>query len=389
MTAPLSFKHYGRGALKIMMPRVISRTPRREWIIHPSFLIFLLSVITIVFLNRTVFNKSLYKVTRTTIILPHMEKAPEPTVPKSLPLIKVLKTAAAKSIETNKKELDKVLPPKAETPRPVENRIVPRKIEALKPLEHAIEARVTASSQPLPKMISQKAIAPNAITAKPLVERDIPARNMPIPNRISPAISPKVNGAPLAPAPGPRTIASAPPSFQPMPAIKGKRVTATSSGEDMAMPPSSSIPSGRGPKPELTQWSGKRPTPKGDGSATGTSPSAVPLPINTRRSVTPVADSSPLAHLAPARGSSSVEEFVVINSKALGSSERVKNLKRDILKKAQNMNPGRSPYTYKVKGYTCTLVIEGGSGKNKVIIDFSPADAPFEVVSALERILPR
>jgi hypothetical protein len=118
------------------------------------------------------------------------------------------------------------------------------------------------------------------------------------------------------------------------------------------------------------------------------------------RSETPMADlpaapqrakptpAPPPAVKIPSKSKSSMDDLVIINSSVLGSSDRVKNLKRDIQRKATNMNPDESPYTYTVKGYTCTLTIEKGP-KTKVFIDFSPPDAPFDVVSALERILPR
>lgn len=390
MTDSLGFRHYGRGSLKIIMPRVYARSPRKEWIINPSLVIFLVSIITILIVNRTLLDKNLYKIQRTTIVLPHIERTPEPTVPKQLSLIKVLKKAAEKSLESPKKTvMEKPVPEKIEEPKPMDKPIPQKKIEALKPLDNKIEAKVIDTIKPLAKAIPEKTILPKDMMAKPIVARDIPTRNMPVPNRIAPSISPKVNAVPSAsPAPAPKAMATRS-EFSAMPEIK-RSVTASSSGERMSVPPPvNRVPSGNAAKPELTQWdSAKLPVKTGGGGSSGSLTSSFPAAIPKKTIAAPSAP-PPIKYVAPSRGGETAEELVIIKSKALGSSERVKNLKELILKKAQNMSSTHSPYTYKVKGYTCTLVIQEGAGKNKIIIDFSPSDAPFDVVSELERILPR
>lgn len=385
MTAPIDLKQYGRGSFKIIMPRVYSRTPRKEWIINPSLLIFLISITVIFIINHTLLDKNLYKKTRTTVILPHSERVPEPTVPKSLPLLKVLKNAAKKSIEPKKIELEKMLPEKIEEPKPVDKPIPEKKIDALKPIENRIEAKVIDPIQPLPKAIAVKSIIPKDMIAKPLVAREIQPRNIPINNRIAPSISPKVNSIPVAaPAPAPRALPSGS-SFNAMPEIK-RNVTVSPSGERMAAPPVSSIPASKGPKPELTQYESYRPPVRSGSSSSGVS-SSPPVAAIPKRSIPSAPVSTPFRNLTPSRSSETVVEELVINSKALGSSDRVKVLKQDIMKKARKLSAANSPYIYKVKGYTCKLTIEQDSVSKKVTIDFTPADAPFEVVSALERTI--
>jgi len=380
MTAPIDLKQYGRGSFKIIMPRVYSRTPRKEWIINPSLLIFLISITVIFIINHTLLDKNLYKKTRTTVILPHSERVPEPTVPKSLPLLKVLKNAAKKSIEPKK-----MLPEKIEEPKPMDKPIPEKKIEALKPIENRIEAKVIDPAQPLPKAIAEKSIIPKDMIAKPLVAREIQPRNIPLNNRIAPSISPKVSSIPVAaPAPSPRALPSGS-SFNAMPEIK-RNVTVSPSGERMAAPPVSSIPASKGPKPELTQYESYRPPVRSGSSSSGVS-SSPPVAAIPKRSIPSAPVSTPFKNLTPSRSIETVVEELVINSKALGSSDRVKVLKQDIMKKARKLSAANSPYIYKVKGYTCKLTIEQDSVSKKVTIDFTPADAPFEVVSALERTI--
>jgi hypothetical protein len=382
MTTSLGLKHYGRGPLKILIPRVYSRKRRKEWIINPSLLIFLISVTTIFIVNHTLLNKKHYQYKRTTILLPHIEKAPEPVAARRISLIKVLKTAAKKTIET-----PKVVEEKMEEPKPLDQPVPEKKIDALKPLDNKIEPKVIESAAPLPKVIAEKQIIPKAMVAKPLVARDIPTHTLPPQNRISPSAIPKVSTLPTAaPAPAARALATRS-SFNAMTPIE-RSVAAKTSGESMAVPPPSHTAPSRGPRPELAQIdSAKLPPSRGGAIGGGSSAltSAGALKPSTRQISRNT--ETPLPRFSAPAGSDGAEEIVIIKSKALGSSERVKILKQDIMKKARKMNPDNSPYTYKVKGYTCTLIIEEAGGTKKVIIDFSPADAPFEVVSALERTL--
>ena len=79
---------------------------------------------------------------------------------------------------------------------------------------------------------------------------------------------------------------------------------------------------------------------------------------------------------------------ISVTGRILGSSERVGSLKHDLYKKAMKLDPGSGPYSFRIKGYTCSLIFEGEENSN-IVIDCSPADVPFDVVWALEQALPR
>lgn len=81
-------------------------------------------------------------------------------------------------------------------------------------------------------------------------------------------------------------------------------------------------------------------------------------------------------------------DTISVTGRILGSSERVGSLKHDLYKKAMKLDPGNGPYTFRIKGYNCSLIFEGGENSN-IVIDCSPADVPFDVVWALEQALPR
>jgi len=385
MTTSLGLKQYGRGPYKILIPRVYSRKPRKEWPVSPSLLIFIVSITTIFIVNHTLLDERLYQFPRTTIIIPHKEKVPEPTVPKSLPLIKVLKTAAEKTLEPARVDVEKVIPEKP-VPEPLDKPIPEKRIETLKPLAEQIRPKVIDPAMPLSKAIPEKQITAREIDAKPLVARDIPNRHIPMDNRIAPAPAPRVNSTPsAAPAPAPRTVTRSDFISGAMPSIEKNVKTAP--GKTASAPPPARVPAARAPLPGLGQWESAK-LPPGRSASGGGSPAisgdSIPKPSSRQISRDTAA---PLPKFAPSAGGGSAEEVVIIRSRALGSSERVKILKQDIMKKARKLNPANSPFTYKVRGYTCTVSVEDSAGSRKVIIDFNPPDAPFEVVSELERTI--
>lgn len=391
MTTSLGLKQYGRGPYKILIPRVYSRKPRKEWIISPSLLIFLLSITTIFIVNHTLLDERLYQFPRTTIILPHTEKVPEPTVPKSLPLIKVLTAAAQKTLETPRVEMERDVPDKPVPPEPLEKPLPEKRIEALKPMSEQIQPKIIDQALPLAKSIPEKQIPFREMEARPLTPREIPNRHMPLENKIAPAPTQRVSASPSAtpaPSPTPRKVTRSDFVAGAMPSIE--KNVASAPARSTTVPPPAHVPEARGPKPGLSPWESAQLPPSrmasGGGGASAIPREGIPKPGQrqiTRDSAAPLPKFSP----AESRGSGDAEDIVIIRSRALGSSERVKILKQDIMKKARKLNPANSPYTYKVRGFTCTLAVEEIAGSRKVIIDFNPPDAPFEVVSELERTI--
>lgn len=401
-------QHYGRGVGKVPMPRALARSPRKEWPVSPSFIIFFLAVLLVLSLKITTSNKKLFKQTKTIIIIPQNKPVPEPTVPKKIPLIKVLKDAVKKTVEPKKMELKKIIPQKVEPKKPLAKKIKPKKIEPLKKLDKKIEPKKLDhnkikpqkltpkkidtkqisqkkldAAKPLDKKIPEKHQVPKKIETKAVAKKDSLARELPAQRTPKPDIKPKnvdINLDPMVKAP-PNVVDRSPaPQFHAMQDLKRKSVVEAPSGQTAPKPRVSLSTPNTGPAPELTQWESYRPNVEVDApSATG---SRIAHKVNT-----PVAP-PPVHQVMPSSAGPVAEDLVIINSRAIGNSDRVKNLKRAIMKKAGKMDPAHSPYTYKVKNYICTLTVEGGA-QGKIIIDFTPTDAPFDVVSALERLLPR
>ncbi|MFA6013407.1 MAG: hypothetical protein WC799_25685 [Desulfobacteraceae bacterium] len=100
-------------------------------------------------------------------------------------------------------------------------------------------------------------------------------------------------------------------------------------------------------------------------------------PANVRQALTP-------------RELESIAGSVVVNSRVLGSSEQVVNLKYDIHRKASKLDPASCPFSFRIKGYYCILKIEPDENHvYKIVIESSPPNPPFDVIAALERMLSR
>lgn len=408
MSMTLTMQHYGRGVGKIPMPRALARNPRNEWPVSPSLIIFILAILLILSLKLTMSNKKLLKQTKTIIIIPQTQRAPEPTVPKSIPLLKVLKDAVKKTVEPKKLELKKITPKKVTPKKPLAKKIEPKKIKPLQKLDKKIEAKkinrdelkpkkiepkkIEAqkltekkidAAKPIDKTITQKKIEQKKIDAKPLERKEIVARDLPDKPVAKPDIKPKtvdLNPEPLAKAP-PKVSAPAPAhSFTAMTDIKRKADVSVPTGTSAPRPRTNIATPNDAPAPKLTQWEEYKPSVE-----TGSSAAAAP---RISRKVDAPDIPAPVHHVGISSGGPAMEDLVIINSSLIGNSDRVKNLKRAIMKKAGKLDPARSPYKYTINNYICILTIEGGA-QGKIIIDFTPANAPFDVVSALERKLPR
>lgn len=86
----------------------------------------------------------------------------------------------------------------------------------------------------------------------------------------------------------------------------------------------------------------------------------------------------------------SIAGSVVVNSRVLGSTEQVVNLKYNIHRKASKLDPASCPFSFRIKGYYCILKIEPDANHvYKIVIESSPPNPPFDVIAALERMLPR
>jgi len=405
MAQSLPMQYFGRGAANIPVPRAVFRDEREEWFVRPSVIILILAISMVITLKITIINnKKLFKDTKTIILMPETPPVPEPTVKKKIPLIKVIKDAVKKSVEPKKLELKKIIPQKPKPKKIVPKKIVPKKLKPLKvekfkippkklelnkpkqlkPAVQKLQPQKINTRKPLTHNIVQKPLTPNKIVRNKLNVKT-PAKHNLISKKlktrqIEPSKIPQqktVLTTDTQKPKSPRSLSAPKPEFNSMQPLNRSGLNVSKSSV-----PSPIIKSGltNGPTPDLQQirqHSAQKPTPGRQISA--------PSKITTAPSpAAPIQD-----FIQPSPGSEPLEEeMVIIKSSALGNSSRVKTLKRAIQKKATNMSEKNSPYRYRVKGYNCLVIIKGHTNK-KVIIEFSPADAPFEVVSALERMLPR
>ncbi len=373
--------HYGRGAAHVPMPTAIAREARKEWFISPSLVLMILTVVMFVFFKMTVDNKKLFKDSRTIIILPEeAPKVPEPTVKKKLPLIKVLKDAVKKTVEPKKLELKKIPPPKPKPkkvkPKPVKPKsVAPKKVKPKKIDIAKIKKKPLVAPKPVkPKALKAPSVQPKAIQTPKVTQKTPEVKKLPISQVKPKALTPSKPVATKSLLKKP----SAPQAFVPLaPPTATAKVPSPSSNRIVAK---SSIPVHKGPVPKLTQRS--EPTAITPNLAVNNRVQTGPPVAKKRVSVMPAPKT---VKLSPSKKTLNLEELVVIESTILEHSARVKNLRRAILEKAKYMSPEKSPYKYKIKGFLCIVTIDH---QGIIVIKFEPKNAPFEVISALERKLP-
>lgn len=442
----LPMQYYGRGSARIMMPRAVTRRARREWVVSPSFMILVISVAFFT-LYKFTFNEPLkLKRTRTIIVLPQAPAIPKPTVEEKISFFKVVKDAAKKSAAPRKEELKRVL----ETPRPQPKKPVPppaakpQKIAPPKPivpLKKLLTPRVPTRMKPL--AVTRDPL-PQKVMSIPVPTRTTPMVSQPPTPLPTAQLRPKV----AAPHEQKKVSLSVPPSPTPKALVTTKRPTPRLT--QMAAPPKQLTPALAVTAPQLKKQSPMQrgeatpvapkksfsPLPMSSATPTAAADSATlkrnpvlmasaprksgPAPTLTQLSAPASVATAPSAHMpesaSPALGGrpgrpalepapsslpsaaslpgNEVNEGIDINTlvqiqgSTLGQSLRVQNLKEEIYRKTSHMPATNSPYTYRIHNYQCTVVISGGHLPTATLT-FEPSDAPFEVVSALERLLPR
>ena len=366
----LPMHYFGRGSARMMMPRAVARHERREWPVSPSFLILLLSL-AFLSLHRLVIDRPLtLKRTRTLILMPHTPSLPLPTVKESLPIFTVIKEAAQKSVKPRKRE---------PSPTPHLQKKAVKKQSIAKP------PRATHAAPALPRPKPPTAIAPLQASAKrPMANLLSQPMATPLPvlavgkgpttlvpkasTRLQVAVTTRPREtAHFSPLPLPRSIKTLSGAAQspPKKALLGTYQTKT---QAPLLAPLSEAPRG------LTRAHKTEPPPA---TKRAEKPHTRPIPNPIRRETqNPKGEQVAAHHLVQIKGSN------------LGASLRVKALKEEIYRKTGHLNITGSPYTYRVGHYRCQVIIGHGEHPVTTLI-FDPTDAPFDVVSALERLLPR
>ena len=446
--------YFGRGTAHIIMPRAATRDARSEWPITPSLLILLISLTLFTVYKLTIEDKVVLKKSRTIIVIPQVPPLPKPTVKEKISFFKVVKDAAKKSSEPRKRELKKVLEPKKiekpKTPPPpkpvvphLKPKVLPKPVakplqvkKRLKPLSQAPPKELKAMQAQKPKPLKPLAkldkkpvtLAPKPESLRPKASAKLKKPVQPPkvrPKTVAPVKKPvagpvsqvKQTTAKLTPKPlkktAPTLAATAPSAIAPKATAKETPLQAKAAPRKAFTPLAANLSKGpvkakksaasapvmaaaprrSGPAPELTQLTGPpsaslpaahQEMPSGQNVEAGASHRAAP-----NLDIAPQSDYT-LASSGDDGGGPALHTLVTIEGSTLGSSLRVKSLKEEIYRKTRFMSPEKSPYIYRVRGYTCTVVIASGNGSMPMAtLTFEPRDATFEVVSALERLLPR
>lgn len=346
----LPMRYFGRGSARVLMPRAVTRRARREWVVNPSVMIFFLSL-AVVTLQKLTFDEPIKLARpRTIIVLPQAPPVPIPAVRKPLSAYKKAHAKAPTQPVPNQEALKRV----PEMPKPVPRpRLAPP----------------VAKAEPVPR--------PSVPGPRATIRPPVAALAVGVPTFPGAAEKPRDSALPMAP---PRE------RFSPLPlSDAGPKIAVAFSPTRGAL--AVSRPRAGAPTPPLPQLAAPspvvptRPIPnegaKGSGHrfdalALERTPSPLPMPPSALTEKETV----------------DVNTRVLIKGSTLEHSLRVQTLKEEIYRKTRHMPPGSGPYTYRILAYRCTVVISGGPLATATLT-FEPSDAPFEVVSALERLLPR
>ena len=416
----LPMQYFGHGSARIIMPRALTRHTRREWIISP-FLIILLLSLTFYILHQLTLDKLLIlKHPRTIIIMPQAPPLPEPIQREKLPPLRVVKEAE----EVPKPIQKKTRPPLLEKPKEIIIR------EMMRPKPKSLAPLVPKPMKPLivhKKQVPQKALPLKSKIPSPQLKAGAPLTSAERTKRVihtkkrrelslkttPKAIAPlsatqKITATPVtraikrlqpvdvtttprlqerrAPTPAPLLSMASKRDFSPLLSPNAVPLIAAKKSGPRPGIVESAPPKG-GPRPILTQWSAPG-TVRAATTASAVEYDSAPPPRPLKPSLTHQSSMPGAPDPSSSALPFQIDDLIQIQGSTLGHSLRVQNLKEEIYKKTRFMAAAQSPYTYQIRHYRCRVIIDGAEPP-MITLTFEPSDAPFDVVSALERILPR
>ncbi len=405
MTAPL-LQHYSRGAGKVPMPSPVSIARDETWLNHPSFILLLFLIVILCVLKLTLDTKSILEPKSQTIIVrpvapePLPEKQPESIVEKLIHRVKkarektppkvILKEdIKPKKITPKKIEAKKALPPKTALKKITPKKVAPKTITAKK-----IAPKKMLAADQTPKKVSPKKIAPKKVMAKNIS----PQNTQPLPlapqTKITNTVTPKtVASNAIAPQkisrrPKANTDFIPQSKMQSLPKqAQSKPLTLPTAPRKHLSKKSAVALSNR--TTDLRDVSFEKPAISAIGNSPRTPAKTTTGPIPTAPNIN-LDITDPIGQLPESEVQASDEyneEKIEIIGQILGASDRIKNLKRAIYRKAMELDTKGSPFCCKINNFDFKIRIEGRKSK-KVTITFTPADIPFDVISKFERRLP-
>ncbi len=403
---PPHFRYYSRGAAHVPMPSPVAVVKDESWYNHPSFICLLFLIVILCFLKFTIDTRSILEPRSQTIVI-------RPTAPKPLPepkkesivekLIHRVKKArekkrpkitVTKTIKPKKITPKKITPKKVAPPKTAIRKIEPKTIKAKTITENKVKPKKVLSKDLTPKKIAPKKIATQQAVVKNVTPKKLMATNTNLKNKTVNKVTPKaasqkniaVKKTALKNAPKTDFI----PQSRIQPLALGttpKQLSQKKSPKKQRAIESAVQLSSR--QPDLNDISFERPAISGaHNRARASKRGKTATDISTPRVALDV--STPLKDL-PKQGdmleSQYFEETIEIVGQIIGESDRVKNLKQAIFRKAMRLDSKGSPFCCKINNFNFKVLVDGEAHK-KITVEFTPADVPFDIISKLERQLP-
>jgi hypothetical protein len=401
------FRYYSRGAAHIPMPSHAAVVKNESWYNHTSFICLLFLIVVLCFLKFTIDTKSILEPRTQTIIIrpatpkPKPEPKKESIVERLIHRVKKAREKKRPKITVKKKIEPKKITPKTITPKKVAptktaiRKIEPKKIKAKTIAENKIMPKKVLPKDLTPKKLAPKKIAPQKTVAKNVTPKKLMAKSTNLKKTVVNKIAPKaasqkniaIKKTALKKAPSTDFIPQS--RIQPL-ALGAQPKQLSQKTSPKKQRPLKSAVQLSSKQPDLNDISFERPTISGpQNRARASKRDKTATDISTPRVALDV--STPLKDL-PKQGDMLedpyFEETIEIVGQILGESDRVKNLKQAIYRKAMGLDSKGSPFCCKINNFDFKVMVDGGTHK-KVTIEFTPADVPFDIISKLERQLPR
>jgi len=332
------FQHYCYGAARISLPGPISRVKKEKWYSHPTFsLIFVALFFLFAIVLSNITRVAIQPKTDRTIVQFPPEPQKKPEVEKKKPFIKPVEEkepVPQKKVKISEKKI-----PLKVKPLPIKKHVREKVIPPPSIPKRPLPKKIDSGSLEYAKQATKK-IAPEKILARKIVPKKIRTNDM----------------ASSAFKPLSRSISPSKPGLNSIPAKMTNKTLSLALSQSL----------------KRTEM---RLTPKKK-----IRPSAPVIALTVKR---------PLASYAKADKAKTKENEIelVILGQIVGQSNRVPNLKKEILRKAKMLDAKDSPFCCSIGEFKCKIAVEG-NGKKRITIRFSKDDVPFEIVSKLERRLP-
>ncbi len=403
-----AIRHLCRGAARIPMPGHSIAVKEEPWYGHPLIIFFLLFLVIISIFTMLINTKTILEPKTQTIVIRPVKPEPEPKPVEKTVVKEIIRRVVAwkkkprivkpKKIPQKKITPKKTLPKKIEPKKIKSKKIIPKEFKQKEIKPKQINVSELTPKKMNHKKVQKKTITPKKIVPKNVVKNKITSHKNEKKLTTNRQITPKqITTSNIEPTKitQNKEIVRRTPDTKFIPQVKAPDFTPSTrqslptkeSGNKLDKRNSGILLSDKSPQFDVSTLPDQQPLPSANQESKR---SPMREEAFAARDITMEITDTDTPAALPVNSSEQYyeEENVVITGRIIGKSDRVANLIKEIYAKAILMDPRLGPYCCTINNFKCIILIEGNI-KKKVNVKFDPLDVPFEVVSKLERMLPK